>query len=267
MTDRDSPIGVFDSGLGGLTVVRALRRLCPQESLIYFGDTARVPYGTKSKQTVTHFSQQILDFLLDRGVKMVVVACNTVSALALDDLKANSSIPILGVISPGANAAARLSRSRHVGVVGTTATVHSAAYPEALKSIDKDLTVTSVACPLFVPLAEEGWTDGPVATMIARTYLEPFWHNRVDTLILGCTHYPLLKDTIQASVPDHIQLVDSAEAVSAAVQDNLKTIDSLTRAAQGRLECYVTDLPQKFEELGKRFLGDSLPDVSLVQLE
>lgn len=267
VTERDSPIGVFDSGLGGLTVVRALRRLCPRESLIYFGDTARVPYGTKSKQTVTHFSQQILDFLVDREVKMVVVACNTASALALEELKAAASVPTLGVILPGAEAAAGLTRSRHVGVVGTTATIKSSAYPEALKSINGDLTVTSVACPLFVPLAEEGWTEGPIASMVSREYLEPFWHNNVDTIILGCTHYPLLKNTIQASLPDRVQLVDSAEAVSMAVQDHLNRTDSLAQVGVGGLECFVTDLPQKFEELAERFLGTSLPKVTLVQLD
>lgn len=265
--EPESPIGVFDSGLGGLTVVRALRRLCPRESLIYFGDTARVPYGTKSSRTVTHFSRQIVEFLLERRVKMVVVACNTASALALEDLKARTPVPTLGVILPGAQTAVRLTRSGHVGVVGTTATIRSEAYPRALKSINGDLTVTSVACPLFVPLAEEGWTEGAVARMISREYLEPFRHNAVDTVILGCTHYPLLKKTIQASLPKSVRLVDSADAVSKAVLEHLRRTDALASEGEGRLECFVTDLPQKFEELGERFLGTSLPEVTLVRLE
>lgn len=250
-----------------MTVVRALRRSCPLESIIYFGDTARVPYGTKSKQTVTHFSRQIVDFLLERGVKMVVVACNTASALALEELKESTPIPIFGVIHPGAQAAARVTRSRHVGVVGTTATIHSGAYSQALKSINKNLAVTSVACPLFVPLAEEGWTDGPVARLISREYLEPFWNNTVDTVILGCTHYPLLKNTIQASLPHGVRLVDSAEVVSESVREHLRGRDAQALTGDGHLRFFVTDLPQKFEELGERFLGTSLPEVTLVQLD
>lgn len=267
MLNRNSPIGVFDSGLGGLTVVAALKHLLPNESIIYFGDTARVPYGTKSAVTVTHFSQQIASFLLKKKVKMIVVACNTASATALPKLQDKRNIPIIGVIHPGAKAASDLTRNNHIGVIGTTATIHSGAYFNALRDINPDLVIESIACPLFVPLVEEGWTEGSVATMVARRYLEPFSQNCVDTVILGCTHYPLLKDIIRISLSESVQLVDSAEAVSWEVEKQLQKRDALADSSQQELTCFVTDLPRKFEELGERFLGESLPDVSLVHLD
>ncbi|MFQ6673385.1 MAG: glutamate racemase [Fidelibacterota bacterium] len=267
MSDQNSPIGVFDSGLGGLTVVRALRHLVPDESIIYFGDTARVPYGSKSAATVTRFSQQIVDFLLTKNVKLIVVACNTVSSLALPILRTRNTIPMTGVIDPGAEAATKATRSNHIGVIGTTATINSNAYVDALKAIDPNLAVVSIACPLFVPLVEEGWTDGPVAKMVSDDYLKPFWADTVDTVILGCTHYLILRDTIRTSLPENVRLVDSAEAVSEEVKRELYTQGIAARGGDGRLTCFVTDLPQKFEELGERFLGTPLPDVTLVRLD
>jgi len=267
MRDKNSPIGIFDSGLGGLTVVSALKHLLPKEHIIYFGDTARLPYGIKSASTVTHFSQQITHFLLQNNVKMIIVACNTASAVALFALKEQNTIPTIGVIIPGAEVALNMTHTNHIGVIGTTATINSGAYSKALKHINSDLKVESIACPLFVPLVEEGWTEGPVATMTAQKYLEPFSHNSVDTVILGCTHYPLLKATIRISLPEGVELVDSAEAVSWKVETLLKRENALADSEQGQLHCFVTDLPQKFEELGERFLGEPLPDVSLVHLD
>lgn len=265
--NRNAPIGVFDSGLGGLTVVHSIKQSLPNESIIYFGDTARVPYGAKSAKTVTHFSRQIINFLIDRGVKMVVVACNTASALALTTLKKQNSIPIIGVIEPGAEAAVKLTRNNHIGVIGTTATIQSDAYSTALKNIKSNLVISTAACPLFVPLVEEGWTDEPVSLIIAEIYLKPLSDNGVDTVILGCTHYPIIKTIIQSTLHSSVKLVDSAEAVSDKTAKILLLKDALSKPGNSDLTCYVTDLPQKFEELGERFLGEKLANVALAQLD
>lgn len=258
---------MFDSGLGGLTVVRALRKRLPGESLIYFGDTARVPYGSKSAATVLRYTRQVTEFLADREVKLIVAACNTVSAVALETVRKEMAVPMIGVIEPGARAACEATRSGHVGVIGTLATISSGAYTSALRILRPACRVESVACPLFVPLAEEGWTNGPAARSIAETYLAPFSENGVDTVILGCTHYPLLKEVIHAALPDGVRLVDSAEAVSAEVASLLDNLRLAASEGTGSLACYVTDVPQRFEELGTRFLGAPLGNVSLVSLD
>ncbi|MBC8174600.1 MAG: glutamate racemase [Candidatus Marinimicrobia bacterium] len=264
--NRTSSIGVFDSGLGGLTVLQALKRQLPGESLIYFGDTARVPYGTKSAETVIHFSEQIVKFLLNRDVKMVVVACNTASSVALRKLQQMNEIPIIGVIEPGAKSAINTTQSNHIGVIGTTATIHSNSYTKVLKSINPEINVTEIPCPLFVPLVEEGWIDGSVPEMVAESYLAPFADKDVDTIILGCTHYPILKQTIKRVLPEGVSLIDSADAVSIEVKSKLQELNLLAVETEKphHLECFVTDLPQKFEELSRRFLGQDLPDVKLV---
>ncbi|MBL7046260.1 MAG: glutamate racemase [Candidatus Marinimicrobia bacterium] len=264
--NRTSSIGVFDSGLGGLTVLQALKRQLPGESLIYFGDTARVPYGTKSAETVIHFSEQIVKFLLNRDVKMVVVACNTASSVALRKLQQMNEIPIIGVIEPGAKSAINTTQSNHIGVIGTTATIHSHSYTKVLKSINPEINVTEIPCPLFVPLVEEGWIDGSVPEMVAESYLAPFADKDVDTIILGCTHYPILKQIIKRALPDGVSLIDSADAVSIEVKSKLQELNLLAVETEKphHLECFVTDLPQKFEELSRRFLGQELPDVKLV---
>ncbi|MFQ6607585.1 MAG: glutamate racemase [Fidelibacterota bacterium] len=262
------PIGVFDSGLGGLTVVHALSKKLPGENIIYFGDTAHIPYGTKSTETVTHFSRQITDFLSRREVKLIVVACNTASAVALSMIQKDYTIPMIGVIAPGAAAAAATTQSGHVGIIGTSSTVASKAYTTELHAINKHLKVTGIACPLFVPLVEEGWTTGEIPLKVAQIYLAPFSQNAVDTVILGCTHYPLLKETIQSILPPRVRLIDSSEAVSETVVKLLTKNNEMTsKDSGGTLTCYVTDMPQKFEELGRRFLGSNLNDVSLVHLD
>jgi glutamate racemase len=247
------PIGVFDSGVGGLTVAAALARRLPAESILYLGDTARLPYGTKSAATVARYTQANVEFLAARGVKAVVVACNTASALALDGLA--TALPVWGVIEPGAERAAAASRGR-VGVIATEATVYSDAYGRALTRRRGDLVVLSRACPLFVPLVEEGWLDDPVTEQVARRYLEPLLGSAIDTLVLGCTHYPLLAPLLARLAGPGVALVDSAEAVAASVA---AALDRLGLAAGGgaRREDHicVTDASDRFARLARLILG------------
>ena len=216
----DRAIGIFDSGIGGLTVFRALERLLPAEPLIYLGDTARVPYGTKSEKTIQRYSRETINFLLQREVKLIVVACNTASALALPTIQKEFSVPIVGVVEPGARAAIAKTKNKRIGVIGTEGTIRSIAYPRIVEQLDPAVQVTSIACPLFVPFVEEGWLEGEAIHQVAIRYLAPFQEKKIDTLILGCTHYPLLKKVIQVLMGS-IALVDSAEATAQAVQSIL----------------------------------------------
>ncbi|MGA9115546.1 MAG: glutamate racemase [Bacteroidota bacterium] len=253
------PIGVFDSGIGGLTVVRSLIRHLPRENIVYFGDTARVPYGPKSPQVVRDYAAQDTDFLIARGVKMVVVACNTVSSVALDVVQKRARVPVLGVIQPGADAAAASSRRRRVGVIGTRATIGSNAYLHALRRRDPSLEVFLRECPLFVPLAEEGWEAHAVTTLVAREYLFPLTLEKIDTLILGCTHYPLLRGAIQAAVGEGVVLIDSGEAVALETERMLDGGGLRNPSGdQPHLQFFVSDIPARFAELGERFLGRSM---------
>jgi glutamate racemase len=262
-----APIGVFDSGIGGLTVFQALRRRLPAESLVYFGDTARVPYGPKSAETVRRFSREIVELLRSRGVKMIVVACNTATAHALEDLRATFSLPVLGVIGPGARAAARATRSSRVGVIGTQGTVESGAYARQLKSIRPDLEVISRPCPLLVPLAEEGWLDHPAARLIAAEYLDPFRSDGIDALILGCTHYPLFKPLIGEILGVDVTLIDSAEETAREVEEMLETRGlASARREPGEKLFLVSDLPAQFQRVGRIFLGEDLQQVEVVPL-
>lgn len=245
------PIGVFDSGVGGLTVVAALRRHLPDESIVYLGDTARLPYGTKSPATVRRYTSRNIDFLLRRGVKAVVVACNTASALALGEL--DTPVPIWGVIEPGAELAAQRSAGR-VGVVATESTIHSGAYSQALRRRRADLHVVSIACPLFVPLVEEGWFDDAVTLEIAQRYLRPLVEERVDTLVLGCTHYPLLAPLLQRVMGPGVGLVDSAEAVAATVARGLAEYGLAAASGPATHQLCVTDTARHFERLARSIL-------------
>ncbi len=261
-------IGVFDSGVGGLTVVAALRRRLPAESILYLGDTARLPYGSKSPETVTRYTRRNIEFLVERGVKAVVVACNTASALALDNLQLAGGMPLWGVIEPGARRAAEVSRGR-VGVIATEATVRSDAYPRALRRLRPDLSVVSRACPLFVPLVEEGWhEDDEVTTRIAERYLAPLLEAEIDTLVLGCTHYPLLKSVLARVAGPAVTLVDSAEAVAEVVAEGLAAA-GLARAASApggaTQHLCVTDGGESFKLVAGRILGD--PDLPLEWVE
>jgi glutamate racemase len=248
------PIGVFDSGVGGLTVLRTLEAALPGESFLYLGDTARVPYGTKSKETVVRYGVEAARFLTRHGVKRIVVACNTVSSVALDEVQEESEVPVIGVIDPGAKRAVALSKGGRIGVIGTRATIASDAYPRAILALRAGTTVISQPCPLFVPLAEEGWTDDAVTRDIAEAYLAPLRDARVDTLVLGCTHYPLLKDTIAKVMGSGVTLVDSAESVAAEVKESLGD-DRAQQQNEGARQFYVTDAPAPFVAVAERFLG------------
>lgn len=265
--NSDAPIGVFDSGIGGLTVARELMRQLPNESIIYFGDTARVPYGPKSPDTVLRYSREIVDFLKGEGVKAVVVACNTATAHALAALQEENDLPIIGVIEPGSRAAARATKSGNVGVIGTQGTINSRAYERAITSADRGAHITALACPLFVPLVEEGWLDTEVTRLVAEEYLEPIKSAHVDTLVLGCTHYPLLKPVIGSVVGRDVRLIDSAEETAAQTAATL--IDSgLAHEATdtARYRFIASDAPEQFLRVGGRFLGSSIDRVETVTL-
>lgn len=258
-------IGIFDSGIGGLTVLQSVTRLLPRESLIYLGDTARAPYGPKSAETVTEYALDNARFLADKGIKLLVVACNTVSAVALDALRARHPIPVIGVVEPGARAAAESTRNGRVGVVGTEATIASGAYSRALRAYRPDVEVYTRACSVFVSLAEEGWTENEVARETAALYLASLATSGIDTLVLGCTHYPLLKGVIGAYLGPGVTLVDSAEATARAVKEGLAERGLLRREGQGRTSFFVTDAPERFVRVGHRFLGR--PVDSAVRIE
>lgn len=259
---RQQPIGVFDSGIGGLTVVRELFRQLPNEEIVYFGDTARVPYGTKSEETVQKFALQDAQFLVEQKVKMIVVACNTVSANSLNLLQQRIDLPIEGVIEPGARAAVSATKERRVGIIGTDSTISSLAYEKAVKALDKRIQIFARSCPLFVPLAEEGWVDDPVTAQVAERYLSPMRRCHIDTLVLGCTHYPLLKKVIQKTMGSEVTLIDSARATATSVREILKQ-KNLNRdlSSPPKHNFFVTDMPRRFLEIGERFLESSLTNV------
>jgi len=260
------PIGVFDSGIGGLTVVRALMAGLPFENIIYFGDTARVPYGVKSVETIALYARQITEFLLQQGVKLLIVACNTMAAVAHQAIAELSPVPVLDVIDAGARSAVAVTHTKRVGVIGTPATVNSNAYNRAIHKLDPEIRIFSKTCPLFVPLVEEGWLDHPVTRLTAEEYLKPVMEQTVDTLVLGCTHYPLLKTLLQEIVGDRIQLVDSAEAMAAqtsAMLEHHSLGNRQSRPPQYRY--YVTDVPYRFQSNGEIFLGQTLADLQVVK--
>jgi len=267
MADNDGPIGIFDSGLGGLTVMDAIMRRLPHESLIYLGDTARVPYGTKSADTVIRYAKSCAGILVERGIKLLVVACNTASAYALDALHKELTIPVLGVIEPGARRAVAASHSGRIGVIGTVGTIRSERYLKTIKSLEPSSRVFCKACPLFVPLAEEGWTTGSVPLLTASTYLAELLHQEIDTLVLGCTHYPLLKRVIAETVGPGVTLVDSAEATSEAVQETLAQHGACRPAGPPPLRSFlVTDDPASFARIGRRFLNDAIDSIEWVDV-
>jgi glutamate racemase len=262
----DAAIGVFDSGIGGLTVVRELMRQLPDESIIYFGDTARVPYGPKSPETVRRYSREITSFLVDQGVKAVVIACNTATAHALDVLQAELPLPVIGVVEPGARAAVRASRDGVIGVIGTAGTISSGAYERAIRALAPSARITARACPLFVPLVEEGWTDTVPTRLIAREYLCPLAAQHVDTLVLGCTHYPLLKPLISDVVGPGVHLIDSAEETAAETARVLAADGLCAPPGRPTHRFVASDAPDQFLRLGQRFLGESLNGIETVTL-
>lgn len=269
MDPREARIGVFDSGVGGLTVVRALRAALPERDIIYLGDTARVPYGTKSARTVERYSLGCQRFLLDHAVGLVLVACNTASATALPALAAESPVPVIGVVEPGAKSALAASRNLHLGVIGTLGTIGSGAYPRAIRALAPTAVVTAVACPLLVPLAEEGWTNDEIARAVAQRYLSRLFDEdpEIDTLVLGCTHYPLLAgvltDTASSLTGRDVAIVDSASVMAATASAHLAPLPGAGR--KGSLHCFATDT-SRLEELVPRFLGEVPASFELVDL-
>ena len=263
--NRDSAIGVFDSGIGGLTVLHQIIEALPSENTVYFGDTARAPYGTKSMETVLRYSYENSDFLVEKGVKLVVVACNTSTAIALHQLKVRLAVPVVGVIEPGVRRAISSTKNKKIGVIGTEATIQSGAYTHALKAADAGVEVYSRACPLFVPLVEEGWTDNEVVEMTAKVYLEGFKRSGIDTLILGCTHYPLLKRAIRKLMGRNVRLIDSAEETAKEVASVLKRASIVRKNGKVAHSFFVTDAPERFIKVGRRFLGEKVE--SAVRIE
>jgi glutamate racemase len=263
--DPRSPIGVFDSGVGGLTVVRALMERLPFESIHYFGDTARVPYGVKSVQTIAHYTTQIAEFLLEKHVKLLVIACNTMAAVAAQVVRDLSPTPVLDVIEAGALASLDASKSHRIGVIGTPTTINSNAYARAIHTINPDARLISQACPLFVPLVEEGWLDHPVTRMTAQEYLKPVLAEHIDSLVLGCTHYPLLKPLLQEVAGPGVNLVDSADAMAeqAATLLTRLNLHNPDRTPPD-YHFWVTDVPLRFQTIGERFLGRTLNNVHVV---
>jgi glutamate racemase len=275
LTAAGGAIGVFDSGVGGLTVLRALRSVLPQERYVYLGDTARLPYGTKSAASVVRYSLQCADALVARGIRCLVVACNTASASALDALRLRyAGIPVIGVIEPGAAAAVSASRTRHIAVIGTEGTIGGGAYQAAIQRLDARVRVTAQACSLFVAVAEEGWVEGAIVEAIARRYLEPIFSGgpsrgaggAPDTLVLGCTHFPVLAATLRTVLPDHVTLVDSAATVAAAVTRELPV--AANPSGRGGVTWLATDGAVRFARVSGIFLGDALrpEDIEVIDL-
>lgn len=263
--NANAAIGVFDSGVGGLTVLQKIAELLPHEHLIYLGDTARYPYGNKSADVVQCFALENTEFLVDKGIKMLVVACNSAAAVALDTLGEHLDIPVVGVIEPGARQAIKQTRNRKVGVIGTEATIASGAYTQALRELDKDLEIYTRACPLFVHLAEEGWVDNAVAHQAAEIYLTSLKRSGIDTLLLGCTHYPLLQGVIADVMGPNVTLVDSASTTAAAVREALVRHGIPRRSGEGALSFFVTDVPERFIKVAGRFMGQKVD--SAVRIE
>ena len=276
--DRADPIGVFDSGLGGLTVLKEMLLRLPNESTVYFGDSGRSPYGTKSRETIIHFAEQDAEFLLSKGVKMIVIACNTASSFAYEHLKTMSRVPVVEVITPGAMAAVRATRNGKIGVIGTLATVSSNVYDRALNDSaralrpDMEIEVFSAACPLFVGLAEEGWWDDEIAHLTARRYLDPLIESGVDTLVLGCTHYPLLKNAISEVMGKKVKLIDSAGEVVSKVIETLGSSGIANTGDESDAqtvfhEFFTSDSEEKFKALGSSFLGKEIENARKTDIE
>jgi glutamate racemase len=286
----DRPIGVFDSGVGGLTVMREIMLQLPEENMVYIGDTARVPYGTRSAETVIRYSLEMADFLVGKGIKLLVVACNTASAFALNAIKERFAIPVVGVIEPGAKKAIEATRSKKIGIIGTEGTIKSNSYVHAINALygnrpvvvkehgiihfDRyfeinldDLTIFTKACPLFVPLAEEGWVSNDVTVLTAQHYLEGLKKEPIDTLVLGCTHYPLLKGVISRVVGDDIVLIDSAQETVKEIKETLLRygLESIS-TSDLQQKFYVTDSPERFIKVGERFMGKKIDHIEVINI-
>ncbi len=263
------PIGIFDSGIGGLTVVKQLIKLLPDEQLIYFGDTARIPYGTKSKRLIEQYALEDTAFLMQFDIKLLVVACNTASSLAMDVLRGQLDIPVVGVVQPGARAAVEISTKKTIGVIGTSATVNSGSYMQEIATLDNTVTVLGQPCPLLVPLVEEGWLEEDITILTLQKYFDDLLKQKIDTLILGCTHYPLLEKAIRQVVGPSVKLIDSGKETAKEVKRVLTKNDLLNLSGKkaGENKYFVSDIPAKFEEIGSRFLGRPLYNVERVDFD
>ncbi|KPJ73005.1 hypothetical protein AMJ52_04445 [candidate division TA06 bacterium DG_78] len=261
-----NPVGIFDSGIGGLTVAKEIKKILPQEDIIYLGDTARLPYGTKSVEAIIQFSKENTEFLISRGAKYVVIACYSSSSVALDILQKRYTVPIIGVIKSGAKKAVELTKTGKVGVIGTTLTIYSGAYEKIFKALDAQCEILGRACPLFVSLVEEGWFDHPATKLIVETYLKPLKEDNINTLLLGCTHFPLLMKVIKETMGD-INYVDASREVGLELAQELKRLDLENHEGSGFISIYLTDLSMNFKEIGERFLGEPMHNVSRVALK
>ncbi len=261
------PIGIFDSGIGGLTVVKEIIHSLPNESIIYFGDTARVPYGTKSDSTIKEYSIQNTKFLRKHNVKLIVVACNTASSVALNEITLHANVPVIGVIKPGAEAAVKNTFNNRIAIIGTNATVSSKAYDREISKLNPKIEVRGKACPLFVPIVEEGWMNHEIGLLAAKEYLNVLQRFAYDTLVLGCTHYPLLKHTIQNVVGDKVKLIDSGIETAKQVKSILAEINLLNNSKEKpNRKYFVSDLPHRFKEIGEMFLGQKIKSIAKIDL-
>ena len=262
---KNLSIGMFDSGIGGLTVLKEVKKVLPTEHILYLGDSARVPYGSKSPQTVTRYTLESAIFLLTKGIKLLVIACNTSSALALHILKKKLPIPVLGVIDPAAVEATRLTRTKRIGVIGTKATTRSRAYEKAIRRVGADVEVISMACPLFVPIVEEGLENDKVARLMADKYLGAFKRSGIDVLVMGCTHYPVLEDVISASIGKGVSIINTGKETAKVVVKTLREKNLTTDSGKGGCEYFVTDSPDTFKEIGGRFLGEDIKSIKFLK--
>lgn len=263
---NNNPIGIFDSGIGGLTVVKEIRRILPNENIVYLGDTARLPYGTKSVDAIIQFSLENAEFLISRGAKLVVIACYSSTSVALDIVQKNLAVPVIGVIQPGVEKAVELTKNGKIGVIGTSLTIYSGAYEKAFRKISERCEVLGKACPLFISLVEEGWLDHPATELIAQTYLGPLKEDNIDTILLGCTHFPLLMQVFQ-KIMGKINYVDASREVGTMVAEELGKLDLERDEQGGDLAIYLTDLSMNFKEIGERFLGEPMRNFSRVTLK
>lgn len=262
------PIGVFDSGIGGLTVLQEIMEQLPGEDVVYFGDTARIPYGTRSRETVIKYSFQCIRFLLSKDIKAIVIACNTASAMALEEARKVFEVPILGVIDPGANAAVSSTKNNKIGVIGTTGTINSEAYQKKIRGAHPLLEVIGISCPLFVPIVEEGWEDTDVAFITAEKYLSELKEHTIDTLVLGCTHYPILRYTVGKVMGDGVKLINPAYETAKCTKKLLKEEEILSEKVDGaKYEFYVSDDPEKFRRIGGNILRKEITTIQKVNIE
>lgn len=261
------PIGIFDSGLGGLTVLKEIKRLLPHENLIYFGDNGRTPYGTKSRETVIKYTRQIVSFLHSMDVKLMVVACNTISALALPELRPTIEVPVLEVVEPGSRSALKKTKKGRIGVIATPGTIASGIYSKVIQSINPDVKIFPKSCPLFVSLVEEGWWDNEITRMVVNEYLSELKRENIDTLVLGCTHYPLLSEAIRKVIGDDVVQVSSAEELALALQELLRETGLTAGQGEAHYRFYTSDSVDRFKELGKLILGEAIDNVERIDLD